>query len=351
MSERLRDLLGADGGEGPVVTRRQALAALGGGGLSLGAGKAVDNVFVGYGVLVGTNLLEEDLAAYAAERLQRRRRYAALTDRHRVRLDGSRLSVHRGKASPATLSLPGTTVEEAREVDDDLGLSRDPLSQLVADLGAVADGRVRFEFSQYPAFFERLRSGEPRPFTVGALRGPFDGVSPGQVAALTGADPARPEAVVEGLATGFREHTSYDVARYAAGSVEDNLLFGAVDLRRHFESPTSFEALLADRTSGMFCYEFAWRSLEALQAVPAHRQLVPVFGGVVTDGRHKHAYTAVASAVREGGDLVVPVTFVDYTHSTLYDDLALRGVLGEGLKAYDDRHRTDGIYWHRYAAV
>ena len=92
-------------------------------------------------------------------------------------------------------------------------------------------------------------------------------------------------------------------------------------------------------------------------------------GAVVTDARHKHVYTGLATVVREGayggdggaggggsggeragGDLVVPMTFLDYMHSTQYDDLHLRGVLGEGVNAYDRRHRTDDVYWNRYSA-
>jgi hypothetical protein len=87
-------------------------------------------------------------------------------------------------------------------------------------------------------------------------------------------------------------------------------------------------------------------------------------GAVVTDARHKHVYTGLATVVREdeggadggeggdenaAGDLVVPMTFLDYMHSTQYDDLHLRGVLGEGVNAYDRRHRTDDVYWNRYA--
>jgi hypothetical protein len=39
------------------------------------------------------------------------------------------------------------------------------------------------------------------------------------------------------------------------------------------------------------------------------------------------------------------MTFVDYTHSTLYDDFNARGLLGDGVEAYDDRHRATAIEW------
>jgi hypothetical protein len=39
------------------------------------------------------------------------------------------------------------------------------------------------------------------------------------------------------------------------------------------------------------------------------------------------------------------MTFVDYTHSTLYDDLGVTSVAGRGLAAYDDRHRATHVRW------
>jgi hypothetical protein len=162
---------------------------------------------------------------------------------------------------------------------------------------------------------------------------------------VVAAPPTRPRAIAEGLVGGFREHASYDVPRYLAGSVEDNVLFGAADLREFFESPVDFEAVADGETTGLFCYELVYRSIEAFHATHPADQRVPVAGTVVFDDRHKHVYTGLASVVREGGDLVVPMTFLDYTHSTLYDDLALGGVLGEGLEAYNRRHRATAVYW------
>jgi hypothetical protein len=39
------------------------------------------------------------------------------------------------------------------------------------------------------------------------------------------------------------------------------------------------------------------------------------------------------------------MTFVDYTHTTLYDALDLTGIMGRGLAAYDDRHRATDVFW------
>ncbi len=77
----------------------------------------------------------------------------------------------------------------------------------------------------------------------------------------------------------------------------------------------------------------------------AHRQHPPVLGAKVVDARHGHVYVGVASVVRENGNLVIPMTFVDYRNSTLTDDLHLRWLLGEELTAYDERHRVTDIYW------
>ncbi|MFB6105733.1 MAG: hypothetical protein ABEJ70_02040 [Halobacteriaceae archaeon] len=332
-----------------TLTRRQALAGLGLGATGLGGFEALDNVFLGYGVLVGTNLRSQPLGRFASAALEASDT-AMPADEYRVAVAGSDVVVTRGDERVAT--APVGDVDAARSVDAANDLPGSPVAELAADVAALRAGEFEFAFSQYPTLFDRTRAAESRPRTVGALRGPrFEALSDSLVRALAGASPAAPRAVLEGLVDGFREYTSYDVPRYLAGAVEDNVLLGAVDLRRHFTSPTSAEAIVEGRNTGLFCYTFAHRAIECLHAAAATAQTPPVFGGVVTDHRHKHAYNAVGTVVREDGELVVPVTFVDYTHSTLYDDLHLRGLLGEGLKAYDDRHRTDGIYWNRYARV
>lgn len=329
------------------LDRRGALKLLGGGVATLAGAKAADNVLLGYGVVVGTNLREQDLAALA-------RTGFGPAAGHETRVGGVRVGYDGGAVTAtapdgerlAALPVGATDPATAAEHDADLGLSAGPLAELTADLPAARAGAVDFEFHRTDTFFDRVRDADARPFTVGALRSPlFRRVDPGLVRTFAGATPRDPPAVLEGLVAGFREHTSYDYERYLAGSVEDNVLFGSVDLRQHFESDTDFRALLAGEATGLFCYEFAWRSVEALHAVPAHHQSVPLVGTKVVDDRHKHVYTGLASALREDGRLVVPMTFVDYTHATMYDDLALRGVLGEGLEAYGDRHRATAIPW------
>lgn len=325
------------------LTRRQALSVLGGGGLALGGGKAADNVLVGYGVLVGTNLHDQDLSTLARAEFGPTP-FATTVSDIRIRLVDRRISAGRGnRRRTVSLSAPADTAANA---DDELELEDRPLEQLVADLSAVEERDFTFEFVGYEPFFDLVRTEESRPFTVEALRGNrFQHVEPETIETFSGADPSKPKAVLEGLVSGFRDHTYYDIPRYVAGSVEDNILFESVDLRKYFKTPTEYDAIESGVTAGMFCYEFTWRSVEALHSVPAHRQRTPVMGAMIYDERHKHVYTGVASVVRRDGELVVPMTFVDYTHSTLYDDLHLRWLLGEGLEAYDERHRATEIHW------
>ncbi|WP_257297806.1 hypothetical protein [Haloarchaeobius sp. FL176] len=340
---------GSDGG--PRVTRRRALTALGTVGFA-GSAKALDNVVVGYGILEGTNLRDQDLATVAGQRLHPRRTWTSVQGNELVFAD--RTAFLSGDGVDETLDLATATSADARALDDELGFelfeplvaADDTLARMVDEDPAAVDG-LRFEFSTYEPFFERVRDGDARPGAVAWLReNRYTDVEPATVEAFAGADPREPKAVVDGLVGAFRGHTSYDIPRYAAGSVEDNVLLGSVDLRQHFESPTAFEALEDGRNSGLFCYEFVYRSVEALHSVSAYEQTTPVFGGRVHDERHKHAFTAIGSVLREDDQLVIPMTFVDYTHSTLYDDLALRGVMGRGLEAYNDRHRATDIYWN-----
>ncbi|WP_207586308.1 hypothetical protein [Halomontanus rarus] len=341
------------------LTRRQLIAGAVGGGATVGSGGALYNVVLGYDRVTGTNLLRQDLDPMVADGFHPSETHVATVDGYRIEQREGVLSVREAGTDGdpvATLDPATDGPADAAAVDADLGLTDGPLEELVADLGAIAVGDVRFVYDSYPAFFDLIADREPRPYTVSAVRGYRD-ADPELVGDFADADPRDPKAVAEGLVGGFREHTSYDIERYLAGSVEDNVLFGARDLRKHFESETDFEAILAGEDTGLFCYELTRRSVDALQAVPAPEQTAPVVAGFVKDDRHKHIYTIVASAVRgragggegesETGELIVPVTFLDYTHSTLYDDLRMRRILGEGLDAYGDRHRATGIYWYR----
>ncbi len=327
----------------PEFTRRQAVASTGGLLTGVGAFRAIDNIFLGYGETGnGTNLLEQDLAAVVTENLVID--YDERIGDHRVRVVEDTLVV--GTEQERHLPLDADERGTAAELDADLELGG-RLEALYADVRAVRAGEFRFAFSQPGAFFDRVRTAGARPDVVAALRPRGDRtVEPDVIERFAGVDPRRPEALTDAMVGAFREHASYDFTRYAAGSIEDNVIFGAADLRQHFEHDVSYDALLSgDPETGLFCWEFAVRSMEALEAATPWVQRTPVATAYVRDARHKHAYTGVASAVREDGDLVVPMTFVDYTHSTLYHDLHATELLGRGLAAYDDRHRATHVYW------
>lgn len=327
----------------PEVTRRQAIAGAGGVLSGVGALRVLDNVVLGYGELGnGTNLREQDLAALATENLPMA--YDEQVGGHRVRVTGDEVVVGTGSGD-RRLALDTDDRGAASDLDADLGLDG-RLAALYADARDLRVGAFGMAFSQPAAFFRRLREADARPDAVAAIRGQGDRVAdPDIVERFADAPPTRPERLAEALVAAFREHASYDIPRYAAGSVEDNVIFGAADLRGHFENEVTFEAMLERDDAGLFCWELAVRSIEALQAVAPWDQSVPVAACYVRDRRHKHAYTGVASVVREDGDLVVPMTFLDYTHSTLYDDLHVTPITGRGLAAYDARHRATHVYW------
>jgi hypothetical protein len=324
-----------DGG----ITRRRMLLGGGASLATIGGGRAVYNTILGYGQLgMGTNLEDQDLESVATE---------YLTPRYDEEIQGTRVQADTNAVfvGDEWVSFDTGTEDEAAELDAEFGLDG-RFRSLFADLSAFHADEYAFEFLDPPAFFDRFGDGDPRPEVVTAMRRYADRtVDPAVVERFTGEDPAAIDALVEGLVRGFRKHTDYDVPRYLAGSVEDNVIFGAADLRAYFEDDVSFEALLDAGETGIFCWELVYRSIEALQALRPIRQSVPVAACYVSDRRHKHAFTGLVGALRVDGDLRFPMTFLDYTHTTMYDDFRLTGILGEGLAAYDDSHRADEIYW------
>lgn len=316
-----------------------------GGGASIaaiGGGRALYNTVLGYGQLdMGTNLLEQDLRPLLTERLVAT--YDERIEGSRVRFDGSAIVIDEDE----TLELGVDGKDDAAELDESIGLDG-RLGALFADLSSLRQGEYSFEFHRPDAFFERFegRENDGRAEIVTAIRSHRDRtVDPDLIERFTDTAPASVDELTVGLVEGFREYTNYDIPRYIAGSIEDNVIFGAADLRRHFEEDVDFESLLEADGTGIFCWELVFRSIEAFQALSAAEQSIPVAACYVSDSRHKHAYTGLLGALREDGELRFPVTFVDYTHTTLYDDVRLTAVLGEGLAAYNDGHRADEIYW------
>ncbi|WP_331234700.1 hypothetical protein [Natronorarus salvus] len=327
------------------MNRRRALSAIGGGLLALGSFRAVDNVLLGYGhVDGGTNLLDQELDGLLDERLEldpvtvdgERGSYELLVESEDER---AWLRPHGGEWS----STPSPT-DAVRRADDDHGLAW-AVTTLVEDAAAIERGAHDYEFHGPEGFFDRVRDAEHRPAITGAMRGSVAApVSPETVVEFAAAEPSNPEALANGLAEGFREYGSYDVPRYVGGSIQDNVLLGRVDLRAPFEVTTDLDSLLERGHTGLFCWELSYRAIEAFHAVPAVRQAVPVAAFWVRDRRHKHVYNGLATAFLEDG-LRIAVTFLDYTHSTLYHDVRLTGLAGERLSAYDEWHRADEVHW------
>lgn len=316
------------------LTRRRLLSAGGAGALGLTGAKTVDNVVLGYGVVGGgTNLREQELGPLFSEHRSLDGEIATADATYWI--DGGTLRIGRGADSRA-YSFEGRT-PGAPEDGEGRALFED-----LTELGAES----RYEFHTLGGFLERLGETTPRALATEALRGRVsDPVEPALVERFAGVPPADAIALLRGIKRGFREHGHYDVPRYVGGSIQDNVLRGTVDLRAPFEGPTDFETLIEEERTGLFCGEMTVRAIEALHSVPATEQDPPLAAFWVRDRRHKHVYNGLASVVRDGGALRLPVTFVDYTDSTLADDFLVRRLTGEMLCAYDRRHRADEIGW------
>ena len=318
--------------------------------LGLAGGVAVNNVLLGYGTVSGTNLTEQDLTAKANERL-------GPVEGRAVDLNGKTVELADDAVLAGEDALEwSATREEVTGFARTHGLPRDALAELVADVPRLREGGHTVTPTTVTEFFDRAPMAETRPHTVGALRGPrIRDVDPALVERFTGVDPADPESIADGLVDAFREHTFYDAPRYVAGAIEDNVFRRRVDLRGAFASPTAFRAMLDGENNGSFRYDFVYRSIEAFHAVPAPDQTVPVVGAYVRDARHKHAYTGLATVIREenGGDadgdpnLTLLLTFLDYTPTTTAHSFGMTRAVGDDPNAYTSDHRTTGIFWNR----
>lgn len=320
-------------------SRRRFLTLLGSGAVGAGALRVLYEL-VGYGTVSGTNITEQDVGSLVRESLDPSAFKRAYGDRT-LAFDGER--VHLRDGAGATLTTvpvfevdPKTAATQGAAYD----LGR-PLGRLATDLTALSDGAVTVDVSGYEAFFERVRSAESRPLAVAALRGDVRQQKPAAIRAFADSDPADPEALVTGLAKGFGDNTHFDTTRYVVGNLQEHVLRDAVTLRSHLEGPRDFTRIRDG--VGFYCWEYAVRSVEAFHAIAPHRQTTPVFGAFVHDRRHNHMYTALGSVVREEGNLHLPMTLLDYSHATMYDNTGLRVALGPGIDAYDSRHRASAI--------
>lgn len=328
------------------MQRRQFLGLLGGGLATVGVGKAIDNTLIGYGTITGTNLTQQDFVNVSSQSFPQPAQINTQSDTKIIHTD-TQLTIE----TDSTHTYPYDTVITADDLPSNLPQEeREELATTHKDLIDLYTQNYTFDPQSVTEFFDTLSTKNPHPLTVGTLRGTnYQQVSPETVQEFTGVTPTDSQATVNALATALRQHTTYDVPRYLAGSVQDNILFGAVDLRDPFRSDVSFSNLPTNTNEepiGMFCYEFTWRSIEALHSVPAYKQSPPVFAATVIDDRHKHVYTLLASIYRDtSGTLQIPITFIDYTHVVMYDDANAQGILGDGLNAYNDRHRATNIWW------
>ena len=321
------------------MDRRDFLKLLGVGGVGVGSYKAVDNVLLGY----GTNLKNQDLSKLASDGLSVASDYSVYVNGYTVSVDGWDVAVGDGSETLDSLSYLTASREEAMVLDSRYGLEG-VVEEIVTDAPRIGDDEYTFEFHNFEDFFDRISSAKTCPFTTDLLRG-FGSADREDVAEFVDASPENPKRVLESMESSFVEKSSYDLPRYIAGSITDNIFFKRIRLRPYFEGDVGYESLNSDSPTRMFCYEYVYRSIEALHSVPAHRQEHPVVGFGVHDSRHKHYYTGVASVVEKDGELVIPVTFVDYTRTTLYQDLRLSGILGSSLNAYDSDHRATRIDW------
>lgn len=318
------------------VTRRKLLGFLGGGAIAALAGKA-GYEYTGFGTIGGTNLVEQDLDAIARRNLSPT---AFDLDVGKWRVSYANTSITVGSRGDETEKTVDVTTVDRHTVS----AFEFPIDALVRDLGAIESGDVAFDFGRRARFFHRLRGAERRPLTVAALRGSgYRQPAAETVEAFADADPGDVRALHLGLADGFRRRSYFDVPRYLAGTI-DRVRGDDVSSLESRNEQTAFDALL-EEPRGMYCYEYALRSVEAFHAKPPRSQTLPVFAGVVIDVRHDHAYTLLASVIRDQGDLVIPVTFLDYFYATVFDTFGVRWAFGEGIGAYDRRHRATRIHY------
>lgn len=321
------------------LSRRDFLKIGAGGAAAAGGAKAVHNVVLGY----DKNLKSQNLRAVASEDFEVPFEYETVAGGVPVRLYAGTV-----EAGEEDFRYSNTDAEEAAALDESLG-TEGALEQLAADLKDFEKDNYAFEFHEFDGFFQRANEAETRGYTADAVRGEFEDVPAPTVEAFVGETPTEVRDFLFSLREAFRNRTSYDVPRYIAGALTDNVFMKRVRLRPYFEQNVEYGALNSREKSRMFCYEYNYRAAEGLHSVPAHEQSPPAIGARVRDLRHKHVYTGVATVVRDESvepSLRVPMTFVDYTRSTL-SDMFYTTLLGDNINAYTSGHRADAIEWSR----
>lgn len=324
------------------MKRRAFLGAAGGSLALLGTGIAIDNTLLGYGPLTGTNLTQQSIKDISDQPFPQEG--TQINTPTEITIQHTQSGFFFTNSDGNTTRYPFNSELSHQGIPEDL---LEELQTAHTDFQKFYDDDFTFEKYTPNEFFDTLSDSTTHSLTVSGLRGRnYIDVEPSLVKEFTGISPTDTNELVSALATAFRQSAYYDGPRYIAGAIQDNVLFGATDLREYFRSDVRLKNLVeTDEEVGMFCYEYTWRSLEAFHAVPAVNQTVPVFACTVIDDRHKHVYTLLGSVYEENGELRVPVTFLDYTHAVLYDDVNARGILGNGVNGYNDRHRATNIWW------
>lgn len=315
------------------MTRRQLLRHGVGGGVTIGMAKALHNTTIGYGHFgVGENLRTQDLAAIAGANFR-------VPQVAEMEIDGY------------DVALAGESIRYRTDTEEWQN-GRDPdapdwVTRFAADVDDLRAGAFTFTFAGVEDFFSSVPDADLRAPAVEVLRGSnYARTNPDAIAEFVGTSPGDAEAIVRGLVPAFREHSRYDAPRYLAGSIDDNVLPVDADLRAPFRPSVRFDAITeSTEPVGLFCGEFTILANRAIRSVPATSQSPPLYGLIVRDRRHKHVYNGFGSVRRTADGLELPITFVDYTHTTVYDDFNLTRLLGSGFDAYTTRHRADTIAW------
>lgn len=332
------------------LTRRRLLLGMAG-TAGLGMAGAVYNSVLGYGTVgLGTNLRNQ----------ARNGTLGSLLDSG-LRPTRGRLILHRDEGRFALEAVgDGYVVEDPSgdlmRLDDPQegsgGQWRDAsIAETIAavhrDRLAMEGGDFSFAFLSLSGFLERVSRGDLRPATVGLLRGSSPAPASHEVVrAVTDCEPTDVAALIESLADGFAANTQYNVSRFVAGSIDDNLLAGRGSLRSWFSDDTDLASIHAKGNTGVFCGDLTRASMAAFHAAHPGAQNIPVVATYVVDRRHKHIFTGVMTLLRDAADrLIAPVTFLDYTLPTLLDDLHLEPLVGGHLDAFDERHRADYVRW------
>ncbi|MFB6085890.1 MAG: hypothetical protein ABEJ84_03650 [Halodesulfurarchaeum sp.] len=316
--------------------RRELLRRIGIGAIAGGFAR-VFYEYTGFGHLTATNLRRQDLEPLLRDRLEPSPFSVPVAD-GRFWFTGEEWNSAAAENGAERGSVAGST----RQTDGHHDHLTDRFSR---DLRALRSGDFTVPVLSLSDFLDRGGEGRTRPLAVAALRGEgFQSPDPEMIRRFTGVDPADIRAVIDGLGSGFRAHTHFDARRYLAAAIERYLLLETIPVADPSRDPTDFEAILTGST-GLYCYEYALRSIEAFHAIEPTRQSIPVFGGIVIDDRHNHAYTALGTVLREAGGLRLPFTFVDYFYTALFDSLRAGWLVGEEIGAYDRFHRATRVHY------